>query len=227
MKSGLACSLARRLFCWLALVTLSPAVQAAVIDTVNAGKTPDGGTFQAAEVGWFYTPNVSFVMTGIEARFGFYNQPTAATGPDVFAGDVGPTLATVEIYSNHPSASGVLLRTAVFTVLEDAYAGGLFAGLSVTAGTSYFVGFRNLIGQPLIYTSGAGAESLLPGMYIGLTDAGLYGVGPLTGLGYENPILQFSGELSPSSVPEPSTLAIFGFTVGLIGVRVLRRRRQQ
>ena len=183
---------------WLAILTIGVSVQASVIDSVNARKTPDSGTFQATEVGWLYTPSFSYVLTGIEARFGV---------PGDFS-----DLITLEFYSNHPGFGGTLLRSANFLPLQDAYAGSSLAPLSLIAGKSYFVGFRNMVGESLIYTSVPGAQVLNPGAYFGFTDESLYAVGPSTGLGYESPILQFSGQFSQSEVPEPSTVLIFGMT---------------
>lgn len=193
------------------LFSMDQAAHAAVIDSVNAGKTPDAGTFQAVEVGWFYTPSFSYSLTGIEARFGF---------PGDFSG-----LSTVEIYSNHPGSRGTLLRRSDFFPVQDAYAGGIFEPLSLIAGKSYFIGFRNISGESLIYTSGPGAQVLSPGIYFGFTDEGLYAVGPATGLGYESPILQFTGELNQGTVPEPSTMVIFALATGAFSFKLKRLRR--
>ncbi len=110
----------------------------------------------ANEVGWLYTPTSSYALDGINTKFGFANNQTV----------------TVEIYNGAPSSS-TLLRSAIFTALSNQFSGGTFASLSLLAGQSYFIGFRNVGGLGVNFTNDAGATALAPLRY-GFSNDGTY-----------------------------------------------------
>jgi hypothetical protein len=129
---------------------------------------------------------------------------------------------TVEFYlAGPPSDGGALLGSGTFTPLADAFAGGTFAPVTATAGTTYFVGFRNVSGLSLNTTTDSGA---VVASNLRFDTDGLGGYDQMSVPGdADRPILQFIG---PSAVPEPSSVVMLLGT-GVLGLIGYRRRRHR
>ncbi|MHC4647979.1 MAG: hypothetical protein ACYTBJ_21170 [Planctomycetota bacterium] len=170
------------------LLTLSvcSAAAAVVMDSINAEKDAETVPWGVSEVGWIYTPSLSYNLTDVRTKFG--------------SGDL--RIVTVEVYDELPSLGGTLLRSAAFLPVANVFAGGSFVPLEVNAGEDYFIGFRNVYGLNRNYTPEAGSVSV-SSLYYSWTDNGTYG--------FENPfvpftqaILQFEG--FEEQVPDPCEL---------------------
>ncbi len=170
------------------LLTLSvcSAAAADVMDSTNAEKNADTVPWGVSEVGWIYTPGLSYNLTDVRTKFG--------------SSDV--RIVTAEVYDELPSLGGTLLRSAAFLPLANAFAGGSFEPLPVSAGEDYFIGFRNVLGLNANFTREPDSVSVSH-LYYGIANSGTYGL--------ENPfvpvtqaILQFEG--FEEQVPDPCEL---------------------
>ncbi|MFC1705596.1 hypothetical protein ACFL59_02095 [Planctomycetota bacterium] len=169
---------------------------APVVDGINESLEPlASGTHVNAEIGWVYTPSFGYELTGVNTKF---NAADART-------------VTIEVIEGLPG--GTLLGTTTFTPVAGVFSGGDFASaIPMTAGQSYFIGFRNV--------KDLGANTSVPGgasldCYAGSTDTGTYGTpiaasptAPLT-----RAILQFE---SGNVIPEPSALLLGGVSTLLL-----------
>lgn len=191
-------------FAMVILVLAALQAPAAIIDSVNADKSPLFGIHTMGEVGWVYTPAFSYTLTGIQSKF-------SAGAPMPFGGyDI-----EYEIYDEPPGEGGILLRSATVNVKSwNTFVGCSFTPLELTTSEDYFVGFRNmgepiggLYGTPINFTFDGVS---LPGYY-GIDNSGTYS-NAFSSDTY--PILQFEG------VPEPSTLLLLG-----LGAIALRKHR--
>jgi hypothetical protein len=166
-------------------VLLCNAASAAVVDSFNADKNPAAGAWGVSEVGWIYTPGSSYNLTGVRTKFG--------SGPGSYSRTV-----TLEVYDELPSQGGTLLRSAAFSPLADAFAGGSFGSLAVTAGEDYFIGFRNVNNLGSNFTTDPYSASVSH-LFYGIQDAGIYG-SENAFLDYTQAILQFEGRYRVSVV---------------------------
>lgn len=176
-----------------------------VMDRINDTKTPETRKYQTArDVGWFYHPSLTYTLTGINTEFG----PT-----------VDNRTVTVEFFlAGPPSNGGSLLGSGTFTPLANAFAGGTFAPIEVTAGTKYFVGFRNVSGLSLNTTTDIGA---VVASDLRFDTDGLGGYTLISAPGdADRPILQFVGR----AVPEPS--GVLMISSGVLGLIAYSRRRR-
>src|SRR5690606_16131821 len=100
----------RAVACVAVLIATAGQVQADLIvaDSFNESATPHSTTWVATEVGWFYTPEFSYDLAGITTKFG----------------SADSRIVTVEIYDAFPGSVGTLLRSADFSPLSTAFAGG-------------------------------------------------------------------------------------------------------
>lgn len=75
---------------------------------------------------------------------------------------------TVEILTDRRAVGGSLLRSATFNsaVARGQLGGGSFTAITLTAGTRYFVGFRNIAGIGINTTSDAGAVNCGACLYL-------------------------------------------------------------
>jgi hypothetical protein len=178
-----------------------------IVDSVNPLATPDGSFWADSSVGWFYTPTQDITVTGILTKFSFASaQPVVE---QLFDGD--PTNLNV-------------LGLAAFNPTANAFSGGVFSGVDLTAGHRYFVGFQGISGFGVNVTSASGAVSLdgLGNRVAGGTGIRRFG----SGIAYQfsdqsntSPILEFQGTLTnPSTTPLPSAgwtgmvlLGVLGF----------------
>lgn len=170
---------------FLSAVTISgmtPLPGATVLDSVNQNASPAATyVMPSQDLGWLYQPTTSYTLDAIQTKFG--DSPRADYN----------RLVTLEIYSGLPSAGGVLLRSATFTPLREAFSGAGFAPLEIVAGQSVFVGFRNVISLGGNITNDIGAASL--GTAYSSSD-GSFSF-PTTNFFSTQPILLFEGAAIP------------------------------
>jgi len=184
--SGDARFLSRRLVLLILALSVCNAASAAVMDSINADRNPSNEPWGVPEVGWIYTPGFSYNLTGVATKFG--------------SGD--PRLVTVEVYDELPSQGGTLLRSALFSPVANAFAGGGFRPLQLSAGEDYFIGFRNVVAVNANFTPEPGSVSVSP-LYYGFTDSGSYeneSTYPI----FTQAILQFEG--FQGQIPDPCQL---------------------
>jgi len=185
----------------IAVLAISPA-PAVIIDSINADKIPSGVQWrEMSEIGWLYTPQFSYTLTGIQSIFGGGGGPAHPLGT-----------VTLEIYDGFPVAGAALLRSATFAVEGGVPGGGTFAPLEISAGSDYFVGFRSypISGIGVICNYAFDGVSLPS--YYGTDNTGQY-LNLTTQPYLDHPILMFEG------VPEPATLLLLG-----LGGLMLHRR---
>ena len=198
--------------CAAALATITAAGQAEagwiIADSVNESATPafyaPGSpynlTWGASQVGWFYTPSYSYDLWEVTTKFGVTDNRLVTV--DVFQASRGRDGSLLS-----PGIGELPLRSAQFAPKTDAFAGGIFTPLTLTAHETYFIGFENVNGLGLNVTLDSGATSLPGGLRFGFVNGGGYYPWPIGGF-LSQPILQF--QFDPPNVPEPSTLALFG-----------------
>jgi hypothetical protein len=164
------------------MLAASP-VLGVIIDSINADKTPYTSEIgNVGEIGWVYTPEFSYILTGIQSQFG------DGSGPTYDWGNV-----ELEVYEGIPISGGVLLRSVTISVITNQPGGGSFEPLEVSAGSDYFIGFRSLV-EPVggFYSMSCNfADSGVPlPCYYGTNNDGTY---PNTSDSRIYPILQFEG----------------------------------
>ncbi len=108
-------------------------------------------------VGFYIKPSTSFNLTGVQTNFNPVQQ-SGSQDRDV----------TVELFTERPAAGGTLLRTATFnsSSARGRLGGVTFAPLVLNAGTTYFIGFRNIAGIGINTTTDAGAVNCGACLYI-------------------------------------------------------------
>lgn len=146
-------------------------------------------------VGWYITPNISMNLTKIETNF----NPVIQSGSQ-------NRIVTVEILTNRRAAGGTLLRSATFdsAIARGTLGGASFAPLALTAGTTYFIGFRNVGGIGINTTNEQGATNCGACVYADTetTVEGQYQIrfGDANPSEIDQPILRLSGS-PPSAQP--------------------------
>lgn len=198
-----------------------------IVDSINGSATPvayapgapSAFTWSATQAGWFYTPSVTYDLQEIETKFGVTDN----------------RLVTVEIYHASRDGNGALLsptagdaplRSALFAPQTNAFAGGAFAPLTLTANQAYFIGFKNVRGLGMNVTDAPDATGLAGGLRFGMSSQAGYLPWPVSGF-LSQPILQFLADVpDAAAVPEPSSLALFGIgACALLGGASRRRPR--
>jgi hypothetical protein len=205
----------------------------AVLDHVNGDMSswppiiPADQTFLVNSIGWSYTPTVSYSLGGILTQF-------FDAGPD--------RPVTVELFAGAPG--GALLASGTFNSaharpdddLGDRRFGGVLfsAPVTITAGTTYFVGFRD-VGQldPLDPNSALGVNFTSWGTRLGAVRYGFesdgsddYAYELLDGdAEYEtSPMLRFVGPGAVVTTPEPTALLLLAGGLAALAAATARRR---
>lgn len=209
------------------VVTSSPCAHAAFIDAINGSAAVPSNIWYLEpgnEIGWYYTPAINYTLEGISTNFGPTNSAL-----------VTPTI-TVQIQTERPINGGVVLGQGTF--IGNSATGGprgaMFPGVTLAAGTRYFVDFMGINGMGLNVglwrpdpngnpQPSDGATINLGARYIdsagttGFTHeilGGSYGTLLGENISLAEPVLNFSGV----AIPEPSSVvllagAIIGFIV--------------
>lgn len=197
-----------------------------IADSINASATPafyDPGspftmTWNASQVGWFYTPSTSYDLWEVLTKFGVADHRLVTV--DVYQASHGANGSLLS-----PSAGAVPLRSAQFVPQTDTLAGGIFAPLTLTANNTYFIGFENVSGLGLNVTADSGATSLAGGLRFGFSGGGYL---PASVGGFlSQPILQFQYDPPDApATPEPASIVLFGIgSCVLVSSAAWRRRR--
>jgi hypothetical protein len=219
----------------LGFVAQLPAVDAAYIETINPAATPatpEVRVFYSIfdNIGWYYTPNTSYTLTGIYSNF----------GPNDSASGINHI--TLQVQTERPAKGGVVLAEAMFDG-QNAVGGLLgasFAPIPLTASQTYFVNYLHLSGMGVNlgtwdedqfgtrYPSGGATTNL--GVYYRDDDNGFdteetntweVSGGGLARVSGAEPILFFEG----FGVPEPCSIELLSIAVLLgVGNRRIRKR---
>lgn len=191
-----------------------------VIDNFNQGQTQASNVNWAPQtgIGWYYTPTSSYSLVGLNTIF---TQSSSISDTD--------RLVTIGIYTNRPAAGGTLLGGGSFnsSTARGVYGGATFAGISLTAGTTYFVAFSNILNlgvNEVSFTPNSGpAGSLAVGAtWINVNDN--FNTAASNGTTwFDKPVLQFLGPGPAGNTPEPATWTMLAGGAGLL---VLTRRKR-
>jgi hypothetical protein len=214
-------------FTVLAMAWLVPTALGVQVDNINGSATPPFVNYGGPrDIGWYYTPSLTYDLTGIFTTFRAVPNGT------------GSRTVTVQIQSERPVNGGTVLGQGTFAA--DSGAGGnlgaSFAPVHLTAGTTYFVDFLNTVGMGVNLgswqdvggtpTPSAGATVNLGTWYGNLvgntstnfttaTDTnGAYYATATGNVSFAEPILRFEG-----TIPEPVSLG----TIVLLALGVGRR----
>jgi hypothetical protein len=230
-----------RLKCFVAIagsafaLMSATAASAAQMDAINPDATPPFVFYGGPnDIGWSYTANATYELTGINTLF------------EAVPNGTGSRTITEQIWDADPSVAGrTLLGEATFT--GDSFSGGLLGGtfspVHIDAGTTYFVDFLNTIGMgvnlgqwadtPSGPAPSAGATTNV-GTWWGdfhdgngwthISDGGSNYSTATGNVSFAEPILFFEGNpVSTGGVPEPSTWAMM--LIGFAGLGWAVRRR--
>lgn len=189
---------------WVSLLLISNTfAQSSAVFDFNATRTPSFLVWDPSltAVGWYITPNVSLNLSKIETNF----------SPVVQSGSQNRNV-TVEILTDRRSIGGTLLRSATFNsaVARGQLGGGSFAPVMLTAGTRYFIGFRNVAGIGINTTNDAGSVNCGACLYLDNASSaeGQYQTRGGTDLPsqVDQPILRLIAEVAtPTPTPTPAS----------------------
>ena len=194
------------------------ATASGVVSNVNGAATPGDFVFGGPQFGWKWTAPVSFVWDGLGSSFHSCCQFNV----------LSPSQATLLIATNTPALGG----TTLFSGLLDNAGHASFAGINVTAGTTYFIGYSGLQGGGN-FAVGVNIANWVPAQAPGTVNlSGFYDganfanfvpqsvVGGVQQNPFAAPILRFEGTLP--AVPEPHAAALL--LLGLATVCARARR---
>jgi hypothetical protein len=196
-------------------------------DNINGGATvyPDLVIGGLNDLGWVYSPTVSYMLSGITSDFS--------------TGEIGSQTVTLSFWSGLPNAGGTELAFGTFSSGAGILGVTFATDIPIIAGDEYFVGLSNVdgIGVDMVQsafsvTSGApaapGVTYIPSGFYsdelaattdfateIPLADTSCPGGGTCNNA-FAAPILNFQGVADASTVPEPRTLVL-----GMAGLLLL------
>lgn len=191
-----------------------------VIDNFNQGQTQASNTVWAPQtgIGWYYTPTTSYSLVGLNTIF---TQSNSSSDTD--------RLVSIGIYTNRPAAGGTLLGGGTFnsSTARGVYGGATFAGISLTAGTSYFVAFSNILSlgvNQVSFTPNSGPPGSVA---VGATWTNVndnFNTAASNGTTwFDKPVLQFLGPGPVGNTPEPATWTMLAGGAGLLAL--IRRKR--
>ena len=186
-------------------LTVAPATATFVVaDEINTQFVPSINFFwNAAEVGWVYTPDTSYELAAVATRF---------------AGTDGRTV-TLEIFDGVPLNGASLLRTTDYVPLSQTFTPAeLTTPLEIVAGEEYFIGYRNTTDLNVNVAIEMEAENLP--VYFGFVNSGTYSIAKGDDVFTAQPILQFLG------VPEPNGALLLLLAAGCLApFRTQRSKR--
>jgi hypothetical protein len=187
-------------------------------DNINGGATvyPNLTIGGLNDLGWVYTPTVSYQLSGITSDFS--------------TGETGSQTVTLSFWSGLPDAGGTELASGTFASGAGILGVTFGSDISIVAGDTYFVGLSNTngIGVDMVQSAfsvtsanpaAPGVTYIPSGFYsdelaattdfatnIPLIDTSCPG-GESCDNAFAAPILNFQG-VANSNVPEPGTLAM-------------------
>lgn len=211
-------------------LALTSATAGTIFDSYNGPPGPGAPNCcywapPTGNIGWYWTPSTDVMLEGIQTQLyaGNFNINNNFT-------------MTVTLYTDRPAAGGTVLDSFTFNAATAslAWGGGTFAApLSLTGGTSYFVGFSGW--EQVLTASGGGGvnwvaidplpvgtRTLFPG-YMGIDFATQMNPGP-NPTTIDAPIMRFIAADPVSAVPEPST---FFLSSAALATVVWGRRRKR
>jgi hypothetical protein len=223
----------------LALTAFTGSVNAnPTYDSINGGATvyPNLVIGGLNDLGWVYSPTVSYQLSGITSDFS--------------TGEIGSQTVTLSFWSGLPNAGGTELASGTFASGAGILGVTFGTNISIIAGNSYFVGLSNTngIGVDMVQSAFAvtSAQPAAPGVTyipsgfytdgtagttdfatnVPLADTSCPGGGTCNNA-FAAPILNFQG-VANSSAPEPGTLAMstIGILASLLAFRIRRRQNQ-
>lgn len=213
-----------RLGATLALLTIfAPTARASsvLIDSTNAASPLYDGFWSAVDVGFVYTPSLSYTLDGIATKFGTNDVNFPPSGPVTVA-----IFAGVPMYAqgdpNVLPGSLTFLRSGQAIPVENSFVTASFSPVTLTAGSPYFVAFENVRGYGANITFAASITFGYWYDYGGLTLDGFTGDGyaAQVGLGV---VSEFFG---PAPTPLPGAFSLFATGLGALGLLGWRRKRK-
>lgn len=219
-------------------LTLCGELRAAFVEQINGDAQPATPTARVdfsndfAGIGWYYTPQKTYLLTGIYSTF------------RALEGTPSAREVTVQIQSERPINGGYVLAEATFPAdqSEGGDLGASFSAISIAAGETYFVNFLNIAGMGVNLGTWEGSPGSEHGILGAVTNLGAYYKNENNGFGTEitnsweiatnddgvqvpvsgtHPILRFEGFI----VPEPGGWELLvGIAIGS-GCYVMRRKR--
>ena len=214
-----------------------------VIDSYNPSKAPGYATprppcciWVPDTIGWYWTPASDSYLTNIQTKLA-----------DVDFGYNNDFAMTISLFTDRPAAGGTLIDSFTFNASSFVDGGGhdtfpwrgtgFAAPVSVTGGTTYFVGFQ---GWAAVYDpatgSGGGINWVIDPSGAPPADAQFLSAG-YTGATFDTlmgsdrtvtaaPVIRFIGGLGAPPVPEPSTYALTLIGLAALSLLTARRRRR-
>lgn len=185
----------------------APALAITIVDSINANATPYAGTWSENNVGWYYVPSTSYMLTGIGTKFSSLDDAAHIVTESIYSGAIG----NLTLLSSGSFGAGTNFTVPAFNPI------------ALTAGKQYFFAFGNVAGLGSNLSVDPDAKYLSGGLFYDFSPPGTpatFDSGPVGGVAAQ-PIVEFFGV---SAAPEPQAwmMLILGF--GIIGVALRRAR---